>query len=129
MAFMTWTDNLVTGNPVIDAQHRGLMDVLNQLHAAMSQGQGNTALVPLFDGLVQSAGDHFQTEESLFSGLDYSEKELHIDEHQGLLKQIIDLRSKLTAGNLVVSEEVLDFLKSWLINHVLEMDMGLKGRI
>jgi hemerythrin-like metal-binding protein len=81
MAFMTWTDELVTGNVEIDTQHRYLVTLLNQLHDAMRIGKGNSVLSSIFDQLVTYTDEHFKTEERLFGPIDYPQKEAHLHEH------------------------------------------------
>ena len=41
MALIQWNDSLKVGVAEIDKQHQKLVDMINDLHDAMRQGQGN----------------------------------------------------------------------------------------
>ena len=40
MAYFEWADDLVIDHGPIDQDHRHLVDLVNQLHTATSQGRG-----------------------------------------------------------------------------------------
>jgi hemerythrin len=41
MALFAWTQQMSVGMAKIDKEHRGLFDIINQLHTAMLGGHGN----------------------------------------------------------------------------------------
>ena len=129
MAFMTWDTHFVTGNSEIDGQHQKLVNLINQLHEAMRTGKGGNALSGIFDELLAYTDYHFKTEEKLFDSIDYQEKDKHKKEHQELVKQALALQVKFQSGATLVTIEVLKFLKNWVSDHILKMDMTYKGII
>ena len=129
MAFMNLTADLITGNLHIDQQHQKLVDIVNQLHEAMKAGQGNQVLNAIFNELIAYTQYHFKAEEAMFNSVPYGQKLAHLKEHEDLIKQATDLQTKFKAGNSFVTVEVMTFLKNWVNNHILKMDMTYKGLI
>jgi hemerythrin-like metal-binding protein len=69
MTFMVWNEHLETGIDIVDRQHRGLVDMLNQAAPllAASSRESMRDIGPLLDGLLDYAGTHFRTEEELMA--------------------------------------------------------------
>mgnify|MGYP003602982010 CR=1 FL=1 len=47
MAYFEWADDMVIDNGQIDAEHRKLVDLVNELHTATSQGNGQSVVAGL----------------------------------------------------------------------------------
>lgn len=118
-----WTPAYNTGIPSIDAQHRKLVDILNELYDAMGKGHANQVLGNLLDELIKYTVIHFSTEERLFRQYDYPGFAVHKREHEGLTAQVKTLQRDYQAGKLSISIKVGTFLKDWLAHHILEADM------
>jgi hemerythrin len=65
---------------------------------------------------------HFTVEESLMRILGYPEYEDHHEEHDKLIRQVVELQQKLKSGKANISFELLHFLRGWLSHHILETD-------
>ena len=126
---MNWDERFITNNTEIDAQHHNLIDILNKLHEAMRVGKGSVALTTIFDELIAYTDYHFKTEEKLFATVTYPEVQDHIKQHRALVAQALDLQAKFKAGTDFITVEVLSFLKNWVNDHILKMDMTYKGII
>lgn len=122
MAFIDWNSNLSVGVEAIDDQHKKLIGLVNDLFDAMSDGKGNETLSYIFVELVEYTKTHFSYEESLMNKHPYENKEFHLNEHKGLTEQVIDLHTKFKSGQATITVPVLNFLRSWLNNHILETD-------
>ena len=129
MAFVDWSKSLETGNTQIDQQHQKLVEILNRLHEAMHSGKGSALLSTVFGELLDYTSYHFNTEEELFGPVDYPEKAQHIQEHKALVNQALELKQKFDSGKAFISVEVLNFLRDWVTNHIMKMDMTYKGII
>ncbi|MEB3272733.1 MAG: hypothetical protein VKJ85_03040 [Prochlorothrix sp.] len=49
-----WRPQYETGDPVVDSQHQNLFSMINGLHRAMLEGQGEQLLAKTLDGLQDS---------------------------------------------------------------------------
>lgn len=125
MAFMTWTSNLSV-NDEIDAQHKKLFDIVNELHASVTAGAERSALAHVFNDLIDYTICHFRTEEGYFAALSYPDATAHKKEHDDLTAQVLSLQRQFVEGDLVISFELLDFLYDWLMNHTSDSDIKFK---
>lgn len=121
-ALFTWSDNLSVGISEIDDQHKVLVDLLNELHFAISDHRGSAECRGILDRLAEYTRVHFAVEESLMRILEYPDFDNHKHEHEALLGQVVDLIQKLDSGKAKISFELLHFLKAWLTKHILGSD-------
>jgi hemerythrin-like metal-binding protein len=121
-AFFVWNSSYDTGIASIDAQHKKLVAILNNLYEAMSKGQANQVLGKLLAELVDYTIVHFAHEERLFKQHGYVEASAHKMEHDALTAQVKKLQGDFASGRISLSMEVGTFLKDWLKNHILKTD-------
>lgn len=119
---LTWSDNLSVGIREIDEQHKKLVGMVNELHAAITEHRGSAECRRILDQLAEYTRVHFAVEESLMSILDYPGYESHRQEHEKLVGQVVELQQRLDAGKAAISFELLHFLKAWLTKHILGSD-------
>lgn len=122
MPIMNWSENLSVGIVEIDAQHKNLLAQINQLHDSMKEGKGKEALGKTLDELVTYTAYHFKTEERFFLKFAYPDTPAHKKEHDDLTKKAVDLKDKYSKGQMVLTIEVMNFLKDWLTNHIMVSD-------
>jgi hemerythrin len=119
-----WNDSYSVRIPQIDAQHKGLIRLINDLHSAMAAGKGKEALGTILDELVRYTESHFKYEEGMLRQRQYSGLAAHQSEHQKLTGQVIELRERFRSARLTLSVEVMQFLKNWLGNHIMVHDQA-----
>lgn len=122
MAYITWRTGYELGFKIIDEQHKKLIDIVNELYDAQQHGTSRAIIGSTLDKLIDYTSYHFGSEEVLFKDYQYPEAESHIEEHEGFIKDIVNLKSDLVDNNLLLSLKTLDFLKDWTINHILGTD-------
>jgi len=123
MPLITWTDKFSVGVEVLDADHRKLVGMLNDLYDSIAVGRGRDAIGRTLDGLIAYTKTHFEREEKLFAQTGYAAAEAHHKEHADLTMQVIAVQEKYRAGVTgTLSLEVMNFLKNWLINHIQGSD-------
>lgn len=123
MPLIQWNAQLSVGINSIDDQHKKLINMINALNDALAEGQADDILVKIFDGLAVYTVKHFGYEEELFAQHGYAESQVHKNEHDALIKQVIELQQKMNDGSFMIGIEVMAFLKEWLMNHILKTDM------
>jgi hemerythrin len=96
--------------------------MVNELHEAMRGGKGKDMLKPILSRLVSYTKTHFDTEERLMRQHGYPEYAAHKIKHDLLTKQAMDLNGKVQQGQSALTLEVMEFLKNWLQNHILQSD-------
>jgi hemerythrin len=120
--FVEWSDVLSVGIEEIDAQHRVLVDLVNQMHDAIHARHGSAAVNEILGKLADYTRIHFTVEESLMRILGYPEYEEHKAEHEELLQTVADLQHKVETGKTSIGFELMHFLKVWLTKHIMESD-------
>jgi len=60
MIYFRWNEKYSVGIAEIDAQHRHLVKMVNDLYEAMYAGQGREALGKILSGLIRYTQTHFQ---------------------------------------------------------------------
>lgn len=123
MAFLNWSNDFSVNNLTIDTQHKKLVQLLNDLFEAMSQGKGGDVLEKVFNDLLKYTVDHFSTEEAIMKLHNYPDAAAHKAEHDKLTQEVVIQYEKFKSGNAALSVPLLNFLKQWLSNHILSVDM------
>ena len=123
MAFFEWSESLNVGVESINDQHKKLVAMVNDLHDAMQKGQAASALGKTLDGLINYTKSHFAYEEKLFADTGYADAAAHKLEHDKLTATVVEVQQKYNGGaGDSLSAGVMDFLKSWLVDHIQGTD-------
>ena len=117
-----WLEKYSVGIEQIDAQHQGLVRLINALHAAMIAGQGSQNIGKILDELVHYTEEHFSYEENMLRERNFSRLIGHQLEHKRLTGQVVELREKYRNNSITLTMEVMRFLKDWLANHIMGHD-------
>jgi methyl-accepting chemotaxis protein len=117
-----WSDNLNTGIPLVDKQHRRLVDLINQLFQCMKDGGDRMLLGSVVDELVDYTVTHFRSEEELMKKHHYPDFAAHKRVHDDFVAKVGDFADKLKAGARLAPADIYKFLKEWLISHIEKQD-------
>jgi hemerythrin len=125
MPILSWREEYSAGIRVIDSQHRRLVELLNAIYDASRVGKGRDVLGKTLNELVSYTIIHFGTEEDFMMIHGYPEYPAHKAEHEALAKKVTDFQREFDSGEVVMSAEVLMFLRDWLNDHILQTDKKL----
>jgi len=120
--FVQWSDDLSVGVEEIDEQHKVLVNLINEMHGAIHQRRGSEVVGEILGRLVEYTRIHFAVEESLMRILHYPEYEEHKEQHEELLRHVLELNEKVETGKTAIGFELMHFLKIWLTKHIMESD-------
>ena len=120
--YFPWRDELALGIDEIDAQHRLLVDIINRVYAALIGRLSRPEAGRILEELVQYTAVHFAVEESLFRITDYPDYEAHKARHEHLKNEVLLIKRGFDLGHLQLDLGLMNFLKSWLENHILGED-------
>lgn len=110
------------GVPEMDAHHKHLVALLNRLHTAMAAGQGRAAQASILDELAAYTVQHFEAEEAWMKRHGYARLEAHKAEHARLAASVRAYVMDLRSGKIAVTVQLMQFLKEWLVGHILGWD-------
>ena len=123
MSFITWSDEKFSLKiPLVDAQHKCLVDLVNRMYDAVVAGMERSALEQILEELIDYTVYHFRTEEELFTLYRYPQFSLHKRQHDELTKQVSEFQNQFIEGSATISFEVMDFLHQWLVRHMAGSD-------
>ena len=127
MEFITWQDSMSVGIPVIDQDHKIIMRLINFSHRQLIEHHEEKVLSSALNALIDYTLYHFAREELVMKACDYPSIGEHEKLHQDLTKQVADIAHRYHEDSSSIEPEIfLEFLKNWLINHILKQDMKFK---
>ncbi|MEZ4524964.1 MAG: bacteriohemerythrin [Desulfobacterales bacterium] len=122
MIYFRWNEKYSIGIAEIDAQHRQLVQMVNELYEAMYAGQGREALEKVLTGLIRYTRTHFQTEEHFMKIHDYPGYAEHKQIHEKMAAKVMEFQYAFQNGEVSNPVQISNFLKAWLIKHILKTD-------
>jgi len=130
MAF-AWNSALETGHPIIDSQHKELINAINNLLAACQQGQAADKVGATVDFLVSYTKRHFGEEEMLQQKSNYPDYAPHRSLHEAFVKVMTDLSVELKQSGPTPSiiNKIIRNAGDWLVNHILQQDSKVAAHL
>jgi len=126
MPYVEWKNEYSVGVKAFNDDHKRLFSYLNELHDGLNAGFKVAEMEYILKGLVDYTTSHFQREERLMVKHNYPDYKVHKDEHEALLKEVGEFYADFKAGKKAFSFALLEFLNSWISNHILQRDMMYK---
>lgn len=124
------TEDLLTGNAQIDAQHRQLLETVNRLMDACAKGKGRDQIQSTVTFLSDYVVKHFQDEERLQLQSNYPGYAGHKQFHDGYRKQLAaDAQVLLQEGPTVKALGNLNKAVAILITHIRTEDKRVARHI
>jgi hemerythrin len=123
MAGIEWTPELSVGVNSLDADHKVLISLVNQLDDAIQRGQSRDTVRRVLDALRDYTEYHFNREEALMRACGYPDIDAHKRTHGTLRAQVAEIRDRyLRNPESIHAREVLAFSKNWLTAHIMGRD-------
>ena len=123
MSLITWENKFSVNINEIDEQHKVLIGMINQLHQAMIDGEANKSIEDIITGLSNYTKYHFDAEEKLFENSDYPDTASHKQTHIDFIRKISIFKTDFEKKEALLTVDILQFLSSWLKEHILGTDM------
>ncbi len=120
---MKWTATMSIGIEAIDADHKKLFDLLDELDALLIRKASGEELENVLERLVDYTVYHFRREEALLEGNGYPAWQQHKSSHDRFVAQAADILQRFRAGQTqVVSRDIVEGVRTWLADHVTKDD-------
>ncbi len=120
--FISWNERFSVKVDEFDGHHKKLIQLVQKLYEEMEMGKGAQQTQKTLKELIDYTDYHFASEEENFARYNYPDAKEHIEQHRALLKKARALYDELEEGRSVLSNEVLDFLQDWVMNHIMKTD-------
>ena len=122
MAQIQWKDRYNINFREIDAQHHGLLDLLNELSDQMVGQKHPGSVAHIFSSLGDYAKAHFSSEERYMQAAGYPKLAQHRQEHAAFVSRVQELSRSYDPGDPRLAEETSTFLRDWYLNHITKSD-------
>ncbi len=126
MSRLEWSESYSVGVARLDAQHKVLIRIINQLEDERRTGG---LIVSVFAELRRYVREHFRDEEMMMQAAGYDDLEAHKQGHRQFEEWLTSIEMVYNSGGTsayYIAESVHEFLKDWLITHILAKDMAYK---
>lgn len=118
-----WGPKYFIGLKEIDDQHKVLVELINEVYANFGKTGNKKKIKKVLNELVDYTVFHFGNEEHYFEKFGYADSTGHLKQHNSFVDKIKKISSDFESGDASVSLDLVDFLKDWLINHILKSDL------
>jgi hemerythrin len=117
---IVWESKLDTGIDVIDAQHRRIVDYINDLEAAKAK-LDKRLVNDVIEQLIDYTQSHFGFEEEMLEEAGYKFLKPHKKVHELFIRRVSDFTLRAARGE-DIANELHSMLSKWLLNHIANED-------
>ncbi len=122
MPIMPWNSKFDLGVPEMNAEHKGLLDLMNKIYDMNEAGASHGQLVLAINELGALTKKHFADEERYMESIGYPKLVPHQMIHRDLLRELGDNIAQFKASSGPAPKELFRFLKIWLTAHIAGID-------
>ncbi len=121
-----WRDEFSVGVKELDDQHKKLITMINALIAEESSLTDPETIANLLTRMNDYALEHFRAEEYLMAEYGFHRKKQQEKQHRAFIAKTASFCSSSDIGPNILSVALLEYLSTWLIDHILTEDMQYK---
>lgn len=128
MYSVEFDETLVTGNEMIDEQHKELIGKIQDLLRSCEKGSEKATAVKMLNYLATYTDYHFTAEEKLQEEIGYPEIDAHKKKHKEFIQAIDDLHEMLEeeeGPSDAFAEQVQKKVVDWLFGHIKTFDRSV----
>ena len=119
---LPWKETYSVRVKTIDDHHKVLVKLINELNNAMLYEKGRSAISSIIKGLVDYTIFHFDYEEKMLEKNGYGDLVNHKKIHVQFVNKMKEIQREFDSGEKELSKDVMDFLKVWLVEHIMGTD-------
>jgi hemerythrin len=122
--FVRWDDRYSVGIPLIDSQHKKLIEMTDDLYNACLEGTeaASNHFRSAIRGVVDYVKYHFSAEEKLLETSGYPGLALHKKEHEGFVLKVLQDVRDFEEGKKFVPNLFVRYLRDWILAHIAVED-------
>ena len=106
----------------VDNEHVRLVDMLNQVHALLSEGKRDEARQFFTQTLSGYVNEHFANEEKFMQSIGYPALDEHRKIHENFKKSFQELVPQIASADEAAFRKALTDAFTWIITHIGKTD-------
>lgn len=119
---ISWRHVWDSGHSQIDAQHKNLIDLANELLEMTTMQATKEEILFMLDKLIQHTSQHFAYEEHVLKKLNYDQIEDHMVKHQLLIEKALGLRKDFLEDKGYMSTFFSFIIEDVVLKHMIQED-------
>ena len=121
---IVWSSKLSCGIKLIDEQHKGLVDLVNDMfsHVTGNYAYEKDYFKSVIQETVKYVKTHFATEEKIMLAANFSGYTEHRQKHEDFILAVIESIRDYEAGKRFTLLTFTRFLRDWILSHIALMD-------
>lgn len=129
MQLFKWTKAHSVFLPEVDAEHRNLYRLAEELHESVEAGARAPRIRNGMQALLDAIEEHFAHEERLMKAAACESYEWHKQQHNTVRKKGKRFLADFAAGGRDVPEDFLAFLAGWFRDHLALSDRMMGAQV
>ena len=126
--YAEFTENLATGNEMIDSQHKELIQKIHDLLDSCEKSSDKVVAIKTLDFLSDYTEYHFNAEEQLQKDIEYPGYDKHKAQHEEFKKTVEELHEMLVeeeGPSPAFVAKVQENVINWLYTHIQGFDRSV----
>ena len=122
--FVTWQSKYSSGIKLIDDQHKGLVNLVNEMfnHVTGNDVKERDYFNKVIQEAVKYVKIHFATEEKIMIATKFPDYVGHKKEHDSFVLAVVENIRDYEAGKRHTLSTFTRFLRDWVLSHIALMD-------
>lgn len=123
MQKVEWDNAYLIGIEEVDAQHKRLIQIANELYDAINlptRYQENMREV--VQKLMDYTDYHFKSEEKFMKKYNYPQSEIHIAAHKNFKREMEHQTRQLSIERIEDGLNLYSYIVNWVLNHIAKAD-------
>lgn len=125
MTLLAWRDEYRIGISEVDHEHRVLIDLINEVHAALGSDRSAERIEDFLGEIYARISAHFALEEKDMNAHGYPELSQHKADHERLLDDIRDIMDEHATSGVLDDRAFSNRLAAWFGDHFKTFDARL----
>lgn len=122
MEFFKWKNDYSVKNEILDGEHKKLIGIINELYISFMNREENEKLGEMLSKLQEYTIYHFSHEEELLKERNNPLSATHKAKHNDFIEKVKSMKEKHEKGTTEIKYEMMNFLRSWLTDHIIGTD-------
>lgn len=122
-----WDDRFSVNISKIDKDHKEFIDIINRAILSRQHNNNYEELAEVLNEVIHHVSRHFIIEEIYMIKFNYPEYHYHRTEHLNFTTKTVTYLNKIAGGDAQIADEMLEYLKYWLVNHIQGADRKYIG--